>query len=198
MIRYSLIVLLITASAAHAQPASPEVDARTHFDQGQRFTAAGNYAAAYREFEAGYRANPRPAFLFNMGEAARALGDSAKARAAYEQFLVVESTGDLADTARQRLIVLGAAPPIAESHPPAPPPVSAPPTLPAPHEVAAKIEASPTRVVRTAQPNDERPVWKKWPLWAAIGGAVLTGIAIGVVVTREESPSCGAACIDFR
>jgi hypothetical protein len=76
---------------------------RVHFQRGQRLSASGNYAGAYREFAAGYAATKRPLFLFNMGEAARASGDVAKARESYLEFLRVDPKSALAATARTRL-----------------------------------------------------------------------------------------------
>jgi len=83
-------VLMPLALALAAVPATswagpperkPAIDAdasaREHFQRGQKLSAAGDYAAAYREFAAGYALTERPLFLFNMAEAARAGGDSA-------------------------------------------------------------------------------------------------------------------------
>lgn len=201
----SLMVLFALGTAASAQPTSTDdAAARTHFAQGQRLSESGDYAGAYRAFEAGYQASPKPAFLFNMGEAARGMGDLVAARAAYHRFLAVESTGALADTARSRLVEIG---PAAQTLPPAtkPPvansPVAKPPVrVPPPREVAAKLDASPNPGFgATTQPASEsRPPWKKWPFWAVVGGVVATGVVVGVVATRGESVRCGTACVDFR
>src|ERR1043166_2436675 len=76
---------------ADAKPdAKADAAGRAHFQRGQRLSAAGDYAAAYREFAAGYAVTRRPLFLFNMAEAARASGDTAKARESYLEFLRVD------------------------------------------------------------------------------------------------------------
>src|SRR5262245_40837443 len=98
-----VFVLLAVARAALAQPA---VTAKAHYEHGKALAAAGRLAEAYVEFEAGYAAEPRPAFLFNMGETARGMGNAAAARSAYERYLAAEPTGPLADTARRRLAEL--------------------------------------------------------------------------------------------
>ncbi|HEY0989681.1 MAG TPA: tetratricopeptide repeat protein, partial [Kofleriaceae bacterium] len=107
-----LLSLMFAPRASSAQPADPKPTAaadavgRVHFQRGQRLSASGNYAGAYREFAAGYAATKRPLFLFNMGEAARANGDVAKARESYLEFLRVDPNSALAATARTRLAEL--------------------------------------------------------------------------------------------
>ncbi|MGH2897406.1 MAG: hypothetical protein ACRDMZ_01930, partial [Solirubrobacteraceae bacterium] len=105
-------LVLIAPRAASADPpdARPSTNAdsigRAHFQRGQKLSANGQYAAAYREFAAGYAATKRPLFLFNMAEAARANGDTARARDAYLEFLRADPKSALAATARTRLAEL--------------------------------------------------------------------------------------------
>jgi hypothetical protein len=107
-----LLSLVFAPRASSAEPADPKPTAaadavgRVHFQRGQRLSASGNYAGAYREFAAGYAATRRPLFLFNMGEAARANGDVARARESYLEFLRVDPNSALAATARTRLAEL--------------------------------------------------------------------------------------------
>jgi hypothetical protein len=107
-----LLSLVFAPHGVSAQPADSKPTAaadavgRVHFQRGQRLSASGNYAGAYREFAAGYAATKRPLFLFNMGEAARASGDVAKARESYLEFLRVDPNSALAATARTRLAEL--------------------------------------------------------------------------------------------
>ena len=195
--RFVLVVLLALAGPAFGQTPAEEA-AKAHFTRGKSLIAAAKFADAYREFEAGYRASPRPAFLFNMGEAARGMNDLPKARSAYERFLLVERSGPLADTARKRLGELG--PRIG----PEPPPPLAPweDSVPTPTQTAATLEArtvAPSVVVRRdEQPLQPRPLWKRWPLWAAVGGVVAASIVIGVAVSGDNGPGCDADCIDLR
>jgi hypothetical protein len=106
------VALMVAPRAASADPpdARPSANAdsvgRAHFQRGQKLSANGQYAAAYREFAAGYAATKRPLFLFNMAEAARANGDTAKARDAYLEFLRADPRSALAATARTRLAEL--------------------------------------------------------------------------------------------
>ena len=195
-----LAIAIAAPSRAWGQPAAQaEEVAKTHYDRGKSLAATGKFADAYREFEAGYNASPKPAFLFNMGEAARGMGDVVKARVAYERFLAIESTGAVADTARKRLADLG---PAVGPAPPAPPAPLAPwePAVPTPAQAAVNASASSSVVVTTSQPatTEARPLWKRWPLWAAVGGVLVAGIVVGAVIASGDEPACDAGCIDFR
>src|SRR5436190_20670316 len=108
-LRLSLALgLMVAQRVASADPpdARPSANAdsvgRAHFQRAQKLSANGQYAAAYREFAAGYAATKRPLFLFNMAEAARANGDVAKARDAYLEFLRADPKSALAATAQTR------------------------------------------------------------------------------------------------
>lgn len=173
----------------------PDEVARAHFEQGKTLAASGKFAEAYREFEAGYQAQPRPAFLFNMGEAARGMGDSEKARAAYERYLAVEGTGPLADTARQRLADLDRSAPKRES----PPPPQAKPAVPPPAVAAARVEAAhpaaPPQPLTTDQPT---PLWKRKSVWIAAGVVVVAGTVAAIAATTTRSSECSGTCVDWR
>ena len=238
------VLALVAPRAASADPpdARPSANAdsvgRAHFQRGQKLSANGQYAAAYREFAAGYAATRRPLFLFNMAEAARANGDTAKARDAYLEFLRADPKSALAATARTRLAELerGAGTtshPEATASPAGPEPSTAQPEAPAGPDGARAPQASPGSApsistgpptepipfmppsVTRPQPGNEglpperftaerrdaedRPLWKKWPFWAVVGGVVAGGVVV-YAVTRDHAAACGAGCseIDFR
>jgi tetratricopeptide (TPR) repeat protein len=193
------LVLIAAPVDARAQPgksaAAAEASGRAHFQRGQRLSARGDYAGAYREFSAGYDVTHRPLFLFNMAEAARANGDADKAREAYHEFLRVDPNNALAATAQARLTELEPQPP--PSEPIAPPAQPALPLLPpamAPpvaHGDGVALPAGP------GERDEARPLWKRWPFWAVVAGGVVAGGAIVFVVRRDGGP-CGADCSQFN
>jgi hypothetical protein len=246
------LAMMVAPRAASADPpdARPSANAdsigRTHFQRGQKLSANGQYAAAYREFAAGYAATKRPLFLFNMAEAARANGDTAKARDAYLEFLRTDPKSALAATARTRLAELerragttsrpeatsssaGSEPSVARPDPPpggadasgarpdgsrpAPgspgstPSISTgPPTEPIPFMPPSVTRPQPSaeglppeRFTAERRDAEERPLWKKWPFWAVVGGVVAGGVVV-FAVTRDHGTVCGPGCseIDFR
>jgi tetratricopeptide (TPR) repeat protein len=222
----SLAVLLLLALAASprassAQPSDPKAAAaadasgRAHFQRGQRLSARGDYAGAYREFAAGYAVTGRPLFLFNMGEAARASGDVAKARESYLEFLRVDPRSALAATVQARLTELdsasgtrggstpststdvsrGASPAPRSDVPPLLPRSAVPPREPP----ASVIERAPPERVAMVRDGESAPLWKKWPFWAVVGGAIAGGVAV-YAVTRGTASACGTGCseLNFR
>jgi tetratricopeptide (TPR) repeat protein len=46
-------------------------------------------------------------------------------------------------------------------------------------------------------PSPRKPIWRRWPFWAAAGAAVLAGVATVFIVSYYSSPSCpmGGYCI---
>lgn len=176
--------------------AAAEQQARAHFQRGQELANQGKYPQAYLEFEAGYRQSHRPLFLFNLGEAARAFGDAGRARAAYQRYLEEDPSGPMVSSAQARLSDLGPGPatdlglsrkqdPSASA--PKPTPLVGPVSLP-PERFTTGNDEAPT----------SRPLWKKWPFWAAVGGVVVGGVAV-YAFTRDRS-ACGDGCtlVDLR
>jgi tetratricopeptide (TPR) repeat protein len=181
--------------AANKAAADAEASAREHFARGQRLTSRGDYAAAYREFAAGYALTERPLFLFNMAEAARASGDTARARENYQRFLQADPGNALASTAQTRLAALEPESPAA----PAPSdPSPEPPRLFPPPATAPTDDGVPATRVAIAPATAPVPLYKKWPFWAVVGGVLISGTIV-YAATRSE-PACGAGCtqLNFR
>lgn len=175
--------------------AEAQAQARAHFQRGQELANQGKYPQAYLEFEAGYRRSHRPLFLFNLGEAARAFGDAGRARAAYQRYLEEDPSGPMVSSAQARLAELGpgATTDLGLSRKDDP---SNQPAKPTP--LVGPLSLPPERFARSEPPPESRPMWKKWPFWAAVGGVVAGGAAV-FVLTRDTS-ACGDGCtlVDLR
>lgn len=198
----ALVIALASApAAARAQPAAGEAadaaadqQARAHFQRGQELANEGKYPQAYLEFEAGYRQSRRPLFLFNLGESARAFGDAERARSAYQQYLEEDPRGPMVTQARARLTELGPGPTVDLGLSRK---TSAPPPKPVP--ITGPVLLSPERLTVTRDEPPPRPIWKKWPFWAVVGGVVVGGGVAAYALTRDSS-ACGDGCtlIDLR
>ncbi len=199
------LMMLLLAGAALA--ADPTAEAMALFKRGETLVAQQRYVEAYGEFAAAYRLSGRPLFLFNMGECARAGGDSERARQAYEQYLREDPTGKVAATVRERLgraaetamtpaPLAGAATAIVE---PAAPPTESPTIRPGAETAttAPPPQSVPTRRSRAA-------IWAHRPRIAAglaldslgiglaIGGTVAGGLSLS---TRSDyDRSCRTSC----
>jgi tetratricopeptide (TPR) repeat protein len=175
-----LAVLAGVPAIAAAQPpaSTSEVQARAHFAKGKELVTASRFQEALAEFTAGYSLSTRPLFLFNMGECARALADTSRARDYYQRYLAAEPNGAFAQTAHARLTKL-----------PAPVLVSFRPALP----VASVIA---TRQTMPAPATREPSHWRRNTLLVGLGLAVIGGSVAIYMATRDDA--CGAACVDLR
>jgi tetratricopeptide (TPR) repeat protein len=193
-----VLTLLLAPGRSSADPtdkkaaAAAEASGRAHFQRGQRLSASGDYGAAYREFAAGYALTERPLFLFNMGEAARASGDIAKARESYRAFLRADPDNTLVATAQQRLDDLDRLAP--------PAPVLLPPVAPVVVPSPSPIETAPAPLAAVEPAPEGRPIWKKWPFWAVVVGGAIAGGAVVYTVSRDDSDPCAGGCsqLNFR
>jgi hypothetical protein len=212
-------LLLIFTLELHATTASPdpsppqtiEAQSRAHSERGLALSRDGKYREARVEFLAGFELSKRPAFLFNIAECSRLLGDIADARAHYERYLALAPDGRQAALTRERLAALPSA---ATS----PPPMTSPSITTSPSAAGASSDASAVRpapdlrpaslgrdpvgasitgVEPTREPRAPSSSRSRWPLWVAVGAGVVAASAIALYASTR-SDGCGAGCIDWR
>jgi tetratricopeptide (TPR) repeat protein len=101
----SVFVLLALAGLARAQsePLSDQSIGLMHYQAGQKFYQSHHYQEAIAEFSLGYHLTRRAAFLLNIAQAHRQLGQLVEARDLYRQFLGLEPKSPLAPEARRVL-----------------------------------------------------------------------------------------------
>ena len=68
--------------------------ARAHFDRGRTFFEVDEYRKAIGEFKAGHIEKPDPAFLYNIGECYRRLGELPETLQFYRRFLATAPPDD--------------------------------------------------------------------------------------------------------
>ena len=68
--------------------------ARVHFDRGRTFFDVDEYRKAIAEFKAAHIEKPDPAFLYNIAECHRRLGEVSDALLFYRRFLAAAPAGD--------------------------------------------------------------------------------------------------------
>jgi outer membrane protein assembly factor BamD (BamD/ComL family) len=85
----ALIVLVMLAGVAAAQPVDPAVRARADAAYAEGSTAydANDFTRAALKFEEAYSLVADPAFLFNIGQAYRQAKECVKAAAAFAKFI---------------------------------------------------------------------------------------------------------------
>ncbi|HZS40593.1 MAG TPA: hypothetical protein VFF06_27360 [Polyangia bacterium] len=212
-----MVALAAFAGAGRASPPDDALDlevARRHFEKAKTMFGAKDYEGALRELLIARSVRELPDFDYNIARCYDALERYPEAIAEYKRYVFRTPNLPDADEARSRVAVLkkrmaaleaagtrlppGGAPP---STPPpsavAPAPVApAPPeprAAPSPAPVAAPLVQAPRVVVPplvVARPRPARtPLYKKWWLWTAVGGAAVIVIAVGVGVGVGASGS---------
>jgi hypothetical protein len=100
---YVVLACLAGAAPALAQPAPPapmNPEAKLHLDRGVDHFKRREYAEAKREFLRGFWLDPRPEFLYALGQVQRVQGDCAAAISFFEEFLRRPITPEQAEAAR--------------------------------------------------------------------------------------------------
>lgn len=88
MIREAAVVLSIVCSAGVAL--ADEATARKNFDEGERAYNLGKFPEAVELFKQAYDQWPEPAFLFNVAQTYRQMGDCKNALFFYKRFLALK------------------------------------------------------------------------------------------------------------
>src|SRR5687767_13743600 len=82
------LVLVTWSSGSTAQPApSADQAAEARFKAGKQAFRLGDYSEAIKEWREAYRLKDNPAFLFNIAQAYREVGDLPKAVMFFENYL---------------------------------------------------------------------------------------------------------------
>lgn len=186
-LRCPLVIAGAIAAAVSLAPSLASADpvlARKHFELGKRYFQVEELHKAIDEFKAAHIEEPDPAFLYNIAECYRRLGEAGEAISFYRRYLSLTSqSAPMRATAAQHITELEAAqasaPPPPPETPPPPVVVASPPKLaPLPPSQPSPLLASAPADDRTAEPAS-RPFYKHAWFYGVIG-AVLIGAAVGV------------------
>lgn len=167
-----IVILLALAPAARAEEPTT---ADGWLEAGLAHYEAGAWKEAIAAFERGHALDPRPQFLFAIGQAERRRGDCRRAITYYRRFLTTSPPEAQAEAARRQ----EAACEEALASAPAPAPVVLPP----------RVE---TKVVRVVEVERERPWWKDPVTLGTTGGAAAL-LATGGALLLSASGAADAA-----
>lgn len=215
----AVLALLWTAlgSVSSACAQDDLAAAKVHFSKGTRLYEVGEYYQALGEFKAAHLAKPDPAFLFNIAQCHRQLGDLEQAVTMYKRFLaaspgagnraevekrVAEMEADLAVRKRKAATAesptapvatqaaASAPPPVAAASGPIYPPLPVLPTTPG-------VSLQPVSTAAGAAPTHPGSSLRNWR-WvgvgvtvALVGGAVVSGV-LASSRFDDLKKSCGA------
>jgi len=169
--------------------------AKAHYETGTRLYEVQEYAKALDEYKSAYLAKPDPAFLFNIGQCYRKLGDDTKALEFFQQYLKKAPSSDPnraqgearirdIETSRAKTSESAPAPPPAVVGGP-PPSLTAPPTGTPPATPGVDLTAT---SAGTEEPN-RKPVLKRWWFWTGVGAVVAAGAVTAVVLATSHTSS---------
>jgi len=194
----ALLAMVFVASLVGRARAEEPADAKALFKDALLQYNVGEYAKALEKFKAAYLMRPDPAFLFNIGQCQRQLGQYDAAAKSYRAFLresqtVPQKTRDdvqrlvveMDDAAREQR---AKAPPTGMQ----PPQEGTQPVKPLPPEVppATTPTATPPQVTAPPPPPPPRP-WYKNPAGMALagGGIVLAAVGAGLLGLADSDES---------
>jgi tetratricopeptide (TPR) repeat protein len=192
-----LAVAVAVTAAAALWPAAARADAaaaRAHFDRGKSYFQLSEYRKALDEFKAAHVEKPDPAYLYNIAECHRNLGEPGEAVVFYKRFLkLAPPDSGMRSPAEKQVAELEAAlakagpsaAPAPGAPPPAAPPASAPPPMvaaasPAPPPTSSTAPAPALLTAAPAEPGarpEPAPFYKRGWFYVAVGVAVIGGAA---------------------
>jgi len=102
----AVLCALLAPGAVRAQSDEAKQKARAHMKQAEAYLKTEAYEKAVEEYQAAYKAVPRPGFLFNIGLTYERAGDKQKALEQYGRYLDLAPEGTVATEARARVAAL--------------------------------------------------------------------------------------------
>jgi tetratricopeptide (TPR) repeat protein len=186
----ALAALAGEASAAE-NAAAGDRPGRALFEQAEAKFNVGRFDEALVDYQAAYDAEPLPAFLFNIGQCHRNLGNYERAQFFFRRYTALEPNSPNRPAA-ERLIaemdrLAGEQASSGAPDQPAPP---LPPVAPPP----AALVAAPS----PAAEAPSRPIYRRTEFWVAVSAvAVAVGIAAAVAYAHDD-PRSSLRPIDTR
>jgi tetratricopeptide (TPR) repeat protein len=196
-----MMVLALACVFGGVAGARPETPARgkAHLQRGLQLYRDGLYQNAIAEFESGYAALPRPAFLLNIAQAYRKLNQLEQARNYYQQFALRSPRSDPARAQALAIVDKIDAQLRAQAAESAHMPATTPPATREPLETTPPVtttappETTPPAVATVASPFATPPVAETPPTahsrtagWTGVGliagGTAALGVGLGLTL----------------
>ena len=191
------IVLFVAAALARADaapraPVTHPPSAQAAAADGATAFAAGDYERALAAYQRAYLEDiDEPQYLLRLADCYRALQRTAEALRFYRLFLHERPHTPERASVEASIAALAHPPPLpmptsqAQPQPqPTPPAQPTPQVQPTPTPLAASVQAD-----RPAAAAPARPIWRRWWLWTAVGGAAAIGVGLGVGLGTRSSGS---------
>ncbi len=182
-----LVMAIATQVIARSAIADDKEAARQAYLEGTRRYDLNEFSTALAAFKRAYLAFEDPAFLYNIAQCYRQLGDKENAVRFYRSYMRKVPNAPNRDEVTGTITTLDVA--IAADKAKARPPVVQVAPASAPTGGALAAPRASESLVATGPPK-QTPVYKKWWLWTIVGigaAGVAAGIAVGLTSKRTES-----------
>jgi hypothetical protein len=171
--------------------------ASQHYDFGEYKQALDGFKEAYRNYE-------DPAFLFNIAQCHRALGDKQDAVLFYRSYLRKSSDApnraEVQNTIAELDAQIAADKQRSPSNPSSSVHVDGAKRPPTPAVQPATATETAPMVAAEAPTKRDRPAWKRGWVWGVVAGVVAIGIGVGVGVgvgTASHGPKATDGAVTF-
>jgi len=200
MKRPAAMIVLFGALLAARAAAAGERPGRVLFEQAEAKFNTGRFDEALVDYQAAYDAEPLPAFLFNIGQCYRNMGNYERAQFFFRRYAALDPRSPNRPAA-ERLIaemdrLAGEQANATASGPPPPVPSLA---APAPAAVEHAAATDPTASV-AAKTGDSRapPVYRRAWFWVAVSAVVVVGGVGAALAVTQDDPRSSLRPIDTR
>ena len=211
MKRAAAIAVLFVAGLAARASVAREGDGgdrpgRALFERAEAKFNVGRFDEALVDYQAAYDVEPLPAFLFNIGQCYRNMGNYERAQFFFRRYTALDPRSPNRPAA-ERLIaemdrLAGEAPTTTGSDEPPPSPPVQPPSLaaPAPAADAYLAPVSPPTFVatKTEDSSAQPPVYRRPWFWITISAVVVAGGVATAFASTQNGPHSTLHPIDTR
>jgi len=196
-------VLFVAALAARAsvagETAAGDRPGRALFEQAEVKFNVGRFDEALADYQAAYDVEPLPAFLFNIGQCYRNMGNFERAQFFFRRYTALDPRSPNRPAA-ERLIAemdrLADERRAAAGEEPAPAPSLAAPTPANEHPSAAYAPAS--VAAKTGDNSGRRPVYRRAWFWVTVSAVVVAGGVAAALAATQDDPRSSLRPIDAR
>lgn len=206
-----LLLVVLSPARARADASDPEAClrddlCRAQYTLARELSRSGNLEEALAAYETAYQRRPVPILLYNIGRLHHRMRHYADAVRYYSRYLETQAQEEAEQRARARQYLEDATKELqqgpAPSRAPSPePPLVAPEQQPAaPAQPAVRKTAEPPASPVAPEPaaaleKGRTPLYKRWWLWAIVGGVVVAGalgVGLGVGLGGSQPAAPGA------